>query len=308
MLRRTLLASAAAFAAPAIVARTALGQKPRTVRMGTAQTTTTSAAFLMPDLLKPDGIELELVMFPAPATRMQAVASGEVDIANGGLSATLQVASKGSPLQILANGCDGGWMVLGQPSIASVKDLAGKKVAVQDGSTGLVSLNWKLRQEGIFGKVALSFMDNPDQPAALSRGDVVAICCFEPFAALAELDGGGKRLWVPYDSPMGKTNLGLVASETFVKADSELARKIVQAHVKATQKLASDSSIAVKTTIRQFGASREVAELSVKNLFFSADSGAEFVGGLKALAKMMIGDKMLDKEPDWGRFLNLGYV
>jgi len=313
MLRRTVLASAAAFAAPALVApfvaRTALGQKPRTtVRMGTAQTTTTSAAFLMPDLLKPDGIELELVMLPAAVARMQAVASAEVDIANGGLSATLQVASKGSPLQVLANGCDGGWMLLGQPSIASVKDLAGKKVAVQDGSIGLVSLNWKLRQEGVFGKVALSFMENPDQPEALRRGDVAAICCFEPFAALAEASGWGKRLWVPYDSPMGKTNLGLVASEAFVKADSELARKIVQAHVKAAQKLASDSSIAIETTINQFGTSREVAELSVKNLFFSADSGAEFVGGLKALAKMMIGDKMLEKEPDWGRFLNLGYV
>ena len=53
---------------------------------------------------------------------------------------------------------------------------------------------------------------------------------------------------------------------------------------------------------------KEVAELSVKNLFFSADSGAPFVSGLKALAKMMIDDKMLDKEPDWGSFLNLGYV
>jgi NitT/TauT family transport system substrate-binding protein len=312
MLRRTVLVSAAAFAGPALVApfvaRTALGQKARTVRMGTAMATTTNAAFLMSDLLKPDGVELELVMFPAPVARMQAVVSGEVDIGNGGLSAALQVASKGPPLQVLANGCDGGWMVLGQPSVASVKDLAGKKVAVQDGSTGLVSLNWKLRQEGVLGKVAIGFMDNSDQPAALSRGEVAAICCFEPFAALAEVNGWGKRLWMPYDSPMGKTNLGLVASETFVKADPDLTRRIVQAHVKATQKMASDSSIAIETTMRQFGTSREVAELSVKNLFFSAESGAEFVGGLKALAKMMIGDKMLDKEPDWGRFLNLGYV
>lgn len=308
MLRRTLLASAAALAAPAVVAPEALGQKARTVRMGTALTATTSAAVLMPDLLKPDGIELELAMFPAPLPRMQAVASGEVDIANGGLSAALQGAAKGPPLQVLANGCDGGWMVLGQPPLGSVKDLAGKKVGVQESSIGLVSLNWKLRQEGVLGKVATSFMDNPDQPDALSRGDVAAICCFEPFAALAEANGWGKRLWVPYDSPMGKTNLGLVASERFVKANPELARKIVQAHVKATQKMASDSSIAIETTIRQFGTSREVAELSVKNLFFSADSGAEFVGGLKALAKMMIGDKMLEKEPDWGRFLNLGYV
>jgi len=309
MLRRHLLATAAAsFATPALVSRASLGQNLRKVKMGSAFTTTTNAAFLMPALLKPEGIDLELVMFPSLVQRMQAVASGDVDIGNGGLSATMQLATKGFPMQVLANGCDGGWMLLGQPSIASVKDLAGKKVAVQDGSIGLVSLNWKLRQEGVFGKVALSFMENPDQPEALRRGDVAAICCFEPFAALAEASGWGKRLWVPYDSPMGKTNLGLVASEAFVKADSELARKIVQAHVKAAQKLASDSSIAIETTINQFGTSREVAELSVKNLFFSADSGAEFVGGLKALAKMMIGDKMLEKEPDWGRFLNLGYV
>jgi len=53
---------------------------------------------------------------------------------------------------------------------------------------------------------------------------------------------------------------------------------------------------------------KEVAELSTKNLFFSADSGAGFVNGLKALAKMMMDDKMLEKEPDWSQFLNLGYA
>jgi NitT/TauT family transport system substrate-binding protein len=198
--------------------------------------------------------------------------------------------------------------VLCQPSIGGWKDLVGKKIAVQNGSIGLVSLNWKLKQEGIFGKVEMAFMDNQDQPIPLMRGDVGAICVFEPYAALAELNGWGKRLWVPYDSPMGKTNLGFVASEKFVKADPELTKKMVQAHVKATQRMASDSSIAIETTIKQFKMTKEVAELSVKNLFFSADSGAPFVSGLKALAKMMIDDKMLEKEPDWGSFLNLGYA
>ena len=306
MLRRTLIASA--LTAPALVSRASLGQTLRKVKMGSAFTTTTNAAFLMPDLLKPEGIDLELVMFPSLVQRMQAVASGDVDIGNGGLSATMQVATKGFPMQVLANGCDGGWMVLCQPSIGSWKELAGKKIAVQNGSIGLVSLNWKLRQEGLFGKVEMAFMDNQDQPIPLMRGDVAAICVFEPYAALAELNGWGKRLWVPYDSPMGKTNLGFVASEKFVKADPELTKKMVQAHVKATQKMASDSSIAIETTIKQFKMTKEVAELSVKNLFFSADSGAPFVSGLKALSKMMIDDKMLEKEPDWGSFLNLGYV
>jgi NitT/TauT family transport system substrate-binding protein len=309
MLRRTLIATAAAsFAAPAIVARSSLGQNLRKVKMGTALTSTTCAALAMPALLKPEGIDLELVSFPSLVQRMQAVASGDVDIGNGGLSATMQLATKGLPMQILANGCDGGWMLLTQPSIGGWKDLVGKKIAVQSGSIGLVSLNWKLKQEGIYGKVELVYMDNQDQPIPLMRGDVAAICPFEPYAALAEQNGWGKRLWVPYDSPMGKTNLGFVASEAFVKKEPDLTKKMVVAHVKATQAIASDPKVAVDTTIKVFKMTQDVAELSVKNLFFSAESGAPFVSGLKALAKMMIDDKLLDKEPDWGTFLNLGYV
>jgi len=173
---------------------------------------------------------------------------------------------------------------------------------------GLVSLNWKLKQEGVFGQVDMAFMDNQDQPIPLMRGDVAAICVFEPYAALAELNGWGKRLWVPYDSPMGKTNLGFVASSAFVKKDPELTRKMVAAHVKATKEMASNPSIAIETTIKQFKMTKEVAELSTKNLFFSADSGPAFVSGLKALAKMMLDDKMLEKEPNWDEFLNLGYA
>ncbi len=308
MLRRQLIAAAASLATPALVSRGSLGQSLRKVRIGAALTTTTSAAFLMPKLLTSEGIDLELVMVPSLVERMQAVASGNLEIASGGLSATLQVAAKGSSVQVLANGCDGGWMVLAQPSINSFKDLAGKKVTVQSGSIGLVSLNWKLRQEGVFGKAEVVFMDNADQPGALMRGDAAAICCFEPYAALAEHNGWGKRLWVPYDSPMGKTNLGLVASQKFTKAEPELTRKMVRAHVKATGEMASSASIAIETTIEQFKTTREVAELSIKNLFFSAESGAPFVAGLKALGKMMVEEKMLEKEPDWGSFLNLGYV
>jgi NitT/TauT family transport system substrate-binding protein len=309
MLRRHVLATAAAsFAAPALVSRASLGQNLRKVKMGTAFTSTTCAALAMPALLKPEGIDLELVSFPSLVQRMQAVASGDVDIGNGGLSATMQLATKGLPMQILANGCDGGWMVLAQPSIGGWKDLVGKKIAVQSGSIGLVSLNWKLKQEGIYGKVEIVFMDNQDQPIPLMRGDVAAICPFEPYAALAEQNGWGKRLWVPYDSPMGKTNLGFVASTAFVKKEADLTKKMVAAHVKATQAIAADPAVAIDTTIKVFKMTKEVAELSVKNLFFTAESGAPFVSGLKSLAKMMVDDKMLDKEPDWGTFLNLGYV
>jgi NitT/TauT family transport system substrate-binding protein len=297
-----------ALAAPAIVPHAVLGQALRRVKLGSAFTTTTNAMFLMPDLLRPEGIEAEVVTFPSLVQRMQAVASGAVDVGNGGLSATMQVATKGFPMSVLANGCDGGWMLLAKPGITSFAQLQGKKIGVQNGSIALVSLNWKLKAEGLAGKVELLFLDNQDQPVPLARGDVDAICCFEPYVTFAELNGFGKRLWVPYDTPMGKTNLGFVASTAFIAKEPDLTRTLVRAHVKATERMRSDPAIAVETTVKQFNMSREVAEASTKNLFFSADSGEAFQAGLKALAGMMADDKMLDAQPNWGEFVNTRFL
>src|SRR6202048_1765301 len=100
--RRKLLATT--LAAAAIVPRTSLGQTMRKVKMGSAfTTTTTNAAFLMPKYLMPEGIDAEIITFPSLVQRMQAVASGDVDVGNGGLSATMQVATKGFPMSVLAN-------------------------------------------------------------------------------------------------------------------------------------------------------------------------------------------------------------
>src|SRR3978361_2186261 len=119
--RRTLIASA--LAAPAVVARTSLGQTLRKLKLGSAFTTTTNAMFLMPDLLRPEGIEAELVTFASLVQRMQAVASGAVGGGNGGLAATIQLATKGFPMAVLANGCDGGWMLVAKNSVTSFAQL-----------------------------------------------------------------------------------------------------------------------------------------------------------------------------------------
>lgn len=304
--RRMLLASA--LAAPAIVSRQSLGQSMRKVKLGSAFTTTTNAMFLMPDLLRPQGIDAEIITFPSLVQRMQAVAANTVDAGNGGLSATMQVATKGFPMSVLANGCDGGWMLVARPEITEFQQLKGKKIGVQNGSIALVSLNWKLRQEGLDGKVEVLFLNNQDQPTPLARGDVAAICCFEPYATFAELSGFGHKLWVPYDTPMGKTNLGFVASKGFIKKDPDLTRVLVQAHVKATDTMRNDPSIAIATTVKQFNLSPEIAAASSKNLFFSAESGSAFQSGLKALAGMMLADKMLDQEPNWSEFINTNFL
>jgi NitT/TauT family transport system substrate-binding protein len=293
--------------APALLPRASLGQV-RKVKIGSAFTTTTNAAFLMPRYLREAGIEAEIVLFPSLVQRMQAVASGDVQVGNGGLSATMQVDVKGFPMAVLANGCDGGWAMLARPGINSLAELRGKKIAVQQGSIGLVSLLWKLKAEGLDNAVELVFLDNDKQPIPLFRGDVDAICCFEPYAGLAKVNGWGKQIWDVYETSMGKTNLGFVASQAFIEREPELTRLIVQAHIKATNEVKGNPAIALETTMKQFNMPRPVAEASNANLFFSAESGDAFQKGLKNLARMMVENRLLDREPDWSRFINTSFL
>ena len=176
---------------------------------------------------------------------------------------------------------------------------------MQNGSIGLVSLNWKLQHERLAGKVELVFLDNQDQPMPLARGDVDAICCFEPYAALAELSGFGKKLWVPYDTPMGKTNLGFVASVPFMKKEPELTRKLVEAHVKATQRMATDPHDRDRDHDQAVQHEPGRSPRPRRRTCSSAPtSGEAFQTGLKSLAKMMMDDKMLETEPNWAEFIN----
>src|SRR5258708_4411137 len=107
---------------------------------------------------------------------------------------------------------------------------------------------------------------------------------------------------------MGKTNLGFVASVRFIKAEPELTRKIVRAHVVATKELVDNPAIAVETTIKQFKMTKEVAEASTGTLFFSTEPGARSQDGLNPLAGMRSEEKMREGDPAGADFINPSFL
>src|SRR5258705_13279835 len=94
-------------------------------------------------------------------------------------------------------------------------------------------------------------------PVPLARRDVDAICCFEPYATFAELNGFGKKLRVTYDTPMGKTNLGFVASIPFVKKEPALSKVLHQSKKKPPTPMRDSPKIAIETTIKPLNTNKE---------------------------------------------------
>jgi len=306
--REFLVRSAVSAAAPALIHRRGEAAEPTSLKIASVLTATLNAAFLMPKHLKDLGVNAEVLLFPNITQRMQAIVSNDVQVGYGGLNAAIAVAGKGFPLAVLANACDGGWMLVAKPEIKSLADLKGKKVASQPGNIAHLSLLWKLQQMGLDKDAEVLFMNNNDMPIAISRGDVHAFMGFEPYPTMARQNRWAVNLWEPYDTPMGRTNAGLIASADFVKKYPGLTAKMVEAHVKATRELLANPAIAAETTVKQFNMPMEVAREALKNIFFTVESGKAFQDGLKAMGKMMLEAKMADKLPDWGAFINTSFL
>lgn len=302
--RRMVTTAAATLAAPAILGRSVLAQQA-TVKIGNILGGPTMAGYLLPKYMKDmHGIAAEVINFPNITQRMQAIASGDVQIGYGGINAAISLAGRGVPLMVLSNATDGGWYLLGGPKVKTFADLKGKKCAVQPASISHICLLWKLQKEKLDKDVELLMMNNNDMPIAMQRGDIDALIVFEPYAAFTLVNKWATKLWEPYETPMGKTNLGVIATPDFVAKNGELTKKILSAHKAATAELQKDNTAAAEAIVKALNMPLDVAKESLTNTFFTTDSGPAFRKGIEALGAMMLEAKMTEKLPDWDKFIN----
>jgi ABC-type nitrate/sulfonate/bicarbonate transport system substrate-binding protein len=302
--RRFVIGAAAAVAAPALLSRRGYAVEMKTVKIGSILAGTTAAGELMGKYLKDAGVTAEILYFPNITQRMQAVASGDCQIGYGGINAAMSMQIRGFDISLLANACDGGAYCVGKADLKNLEALKGKKLAVQAGTIAHANIIWKLRSLGLTKDVELVFMNINDMPIPMQRGDIDAMYAFEPYPSLARFNGWASDVWEPYDTPMGKTNLGFVASKEFIKKYPVLARECVKAHLLATRDLARDPAIAVETMVKTLNVAKGVADMAIKNTYFSGDSGDAFKKSVVAMGDMMLEAKILDKGPAWDKFFD----
>ena len=305
--RNILVGGSLVIAAPAVLRGGALAQG-QSVKIGSVLAGTTMAAELMPKYLKEVGITAEVLQFPNLTQRMQALAADSIQVGYGGINAAISMAGRGVPLAVLCNACEGGWNLVGKPSIKRFEDLKGKKVAVQAGNICHMAILWKLKTLNMTRDVELVFLNNNDMPIPLQQGQIDAMFGIEPYPSLAKANGWGADIWSGYDTPFGRTNLGFMASASFIEKNPALTRELVNAHVKATKELQGNPAIAAEVTTKILNLPRNVIDLSLTNTFFSSESGESFTKGIMALGDIMIEAKTAEKLPAWSSFVNTSFV
>ena len=172
--------------------------------------------------LSEKGIKVEWAgPFPAAAPAFEALNAGSIDITAGSSTSAITALAAKIPLVIfayqkMAPGSEG--IVAKKDSgITSIKDLAGKKVAVNRGGTGEYLLMQGLATNGVDPKsVERVYLSPSDSGPSFTQGHVDAWATWDPFLTIAEKAYDGK---VIVDGAAIKSDnaVVLVASRDFAK-------------------------------------------------------------------------------------------
>ncbi|MCJ2045361.1 NrtA/SsuA/CpmA family ABC transporter substrate-binding protein [Methylobacterium sp. J-078] len=310
--RRTLLAGLGAglLAAPLGLARPARAQAPTVIRMGSLKLIHSIAPHFYAQFT-PAGYTVEVVPFESPTECKNAVVTKSVDFGTFGIAAGTLGAAAGEPLVIIASTCNRGMAIIARKdaSIAAIKDLKGKRVALWPGSTQEVFALERLRQEGMSVKditpVRISFSE---MHIALARGDIDAYVGAEPAPGVSLASGVGSLVEYPYGTEMGALNMVFGAHADTTAQRPEIVRTMLEIHRKATDYAQANREAMIAMAVAKLGQKREALELSAPNVELKWKLGETEIAQAKVYADRMLALKQIKRLPDFSTFIDTRFV
>lgn len=169
--------------------------------------------------LAPLGIQVKWAEFPGGPQLLEALNVGSVDFGTTGETPPIFAQAAGADLQYVAYeppAPKGEAIVVAKDSpLKSVKDLKGKRVALNKGSNVHYLLVKALEKAGLkYEDVQTVFLNPSDARAAFERGSVDAWVIWDPFLAAAEHQLGARQL---------ADGVGLVSNHQFYLASRRYA-------------------------------------------------------------------------------------
>lgn len=225
--------------------------------------------------LADDNVKVEYRLFLAGPPMNEALASGQIDIANmGPLPA---ISAKGNGMDVKAIGRaysdDYYYSLLIRPDseISSLNDLKGKKIGVQLGSGAYVFFLFLLEQNNLsLNDFDVINMTTSDQKSSLQAGNVDAVVTWQPFVSDIELDNTGKTL-ISSNGVIKTAGVYLMRTE-FCKENPDIVKKFLSAHKKTADYLKEHPEESLKLIAED----SKISEASLKKSFQTIDWDIDF--------------------------------
>jgi NitT/TauT family transport system substrate-binding protein len=249
-----------------------------------------------------EGLTIEPVIVQGGAAAIPALVAGDLDITFGNYVSTFLANSQGVGLKIIAdqNHAVPGFstiMALPDSGIASVTDLAGKRLAVNTLANVAEITSRAQIQDAGGDPDATEYVEVPfpDMIATLERGDVDAIFAVEPFETLAAQQLGAVAVVDPYGGRLeGFPVAGFMSTPEFAEQNPNTVAAFQRAMVAASDLAASNPECVVDILPTYTSLTPELAAEIDQPLYVSTLDGT----ALQPVVDLMVEFGLLESAPD----------
>lgn len=257
----------------------------------------------------PEGTAVDVVVFDSSPDIKNALVSRAIDFGVAGVPAFLAGSAAGQDVRLVASAADGGTGIVAAPGIESVDDLRGQKVGFPLGSSQEILLRLTLARLGLDPGRDVQLVNLPfsDMAKALATGQISAFASAELGPATA-IEAGAHSLVSPYDTPVGRVNIGLATTQRTIDAKPELVQKIVDTHVRTAEFMDADRDAWHGGVVEEFGLNPAVAATAIANIWPRSDLSADYRSQVAALTRQMVVLGQIPVEPDLGEFVDDSFL
>ncbi len=196
-------------------------------------------------------VKLTTKTFNAGPAAVEALFSDAIDITyiGPGPATNAYAKSKGKAVRVIAGAAANGAALVVKPSITSVEQLKGKKIATpQLGNTQDIALRYFLKEKGLKtnkdggGDVSILPQENSQTLQTFTEGSIDGAWVPEPWAYRLQAEAGGKVLVDERDLWPDKkfVTTHIVVRTAFLKEHPDVVKKFLAGHVEATDRINAD--------------------------------------------------------------------
>jgi NitT/TauT family transport system substrate-binding protein len=251
-------------------------EKTETVHIGYLPTDHDAALFVANStgMFKKAGIDVELYEYNNGGDLMSAMASGDLDVGYVGITPVIYSISKDVPVRIVAGAQnEGSGLLAHNSSIKSISDLKGKVVATPgEASIQSVLLKYDLKKNGLnTSDIESPTMKVSSMNDALKTGGIDAMLTYEPYVTISKEINNQTLVENSGDILPDHPCCVVVMNEKFLSGHAENAKKILDIHKKATDKIKADPEGAVKYLPANIVPDPKIEEKSLTHIKWVSD-------------------------------------
>ena len=235
-----------------------------------------------------NGVTLKTSVFSSGTQETTALLAGQLDAAYVGPNPAINAwqKSSGKAIKIISGAASGGAALVVKPSISSVSQLKGQKLATPSlGNTQDVALRYYLKSHGLTttqtggGDVSVTpITPNSDAVLEFKSGQIAGGWEPEPYAAEMIADGGKELVNEASLWPGGKfVTTNIVVSQSFLKAHASVVSDLLKGNIESIKYINANSSAAATaanaelTTLLGKGLKSSALAASFKTITFTTD-------------------------------------